>query len=111
MPRHGDYNGWCRVQGIPNRSDECVECLRADLRVARDTLSSERLAASRIQRVGQNLLAENKALRGIVKRLRDHWLPFLDDEGWWWIRFSDSPSFSSESMPDDEREIMEALDG
>jgi hypothetical protein len=34
MSDHGAYNGWCRVEGIPLKAEDCIDCLRADLRAA-----------------------------------------------------------------------------
>jgi hypothetical protein len=30
MATHGDYNGWCRVFGIPLESKDCPECQEAE---------------------------------------------------------------------------------
>jgi hypothetical protein len=28
--RHGSYNGWCRVEGIPLKARDCPACREAD---------------------------------------------------------------------------------
>lgn len=28
--KHGDYNGWCRVQGIPVKAKDCPDCVAVE---------------------------------------------------------------------------------
>lgn len=35
VSRHGEVNGWCRVEGIPLKADDCPDCLASTVTLHR----------------------------------------------------------------------------
>lgn len=67
MSKHGSYNGWCRVEGVPLHAADCAECREVDkARAGAERIAAaHRIAMARIAKLEDALYATRQRARNL----------------------------------------------